>query len=75
MAGITSDLAKKFPETPSLWTISAGTTLLVHTVYRSKMAMELQQASPMSKIDVTRLPSTLWSFGPVYLLHVSKNDD
>ena len=26
------------------------------------MAMEPQQASPMSKMDETRLPSTLWPF-------------
>ena len=37
------------------------------------MAMEPQQASPMSKLDGTRLPST--PFGPVNLLQVSKNDD
>ena len=41
MAGITSDLAKKNPETTQrppagdLRTISAGTTLLAHTVYPS----------------------------------------
>ena len=38
------------------------------------MAMESQKASPMSKMDGTRLPST-WNFGPAYLLQVSKNDD
>ena len=36
------------------------------------MAMEPQQASPMSKMDGNRL---LGHFGPVYLLQVSKNDD
>ena len=35
------------------------------------MAMEPQQASPMSKIDGARL---LYHFGPVHLLQVSKND-
>ena len=40
------------------------------------MAMEPQQASPMSKMDETRLPSKYSGhFGPVYLLQVSKNDD
>ena len=39
------------------------------------MAMEPQQASPMSKMDGTRLPSTPCHFGPVYLLQVRKNDD
>ena len=39
------------------------------------MTMEPQQASPMSKMDETRLPSTLGHFGPVYLPRVSKNDD
>ena len=41
-------------------------------LYRS---MDLQQASPMSKMDGTRLPSTPWHFGAVYLLQASKNDD
>ena len=40
-------------------------------MYMSKMAMEPQQNSPMSKMDETRLPSTLWLF----LFQVSKNDD
>ena len=39
------------------------------------MAMKPQQASPMSKMDGTRLPGTPWPFRPVYLLQVSKNDD
>ena len=39
------------------------------------MAMETQQASPMSKMDGTRLPVLFDHFGPVYLLQVSKNDD
>ena len=37
--------------------------------------MEPQQASPMSKMDGTRLPSTPWPFCPAHLLHASKNDD
>ena len=37
------------------------------------MAMELQQASPMSKMDGTRV--LLGHFGYAYLLQVSKNDD
>ena len=38
------------------------------------MAMESQQASPMSKMDGTRLPEVLFGhFGPVYLLQVNKN--
>ena len=39
------------------------------------MAMEPKQASPVSKMAETKLPSTPWHFGPVYLLQVSKNDD
>ena len=34
------------------------------------MAMEPQQASPMSKMDGTTLPSTPWPFSGI-----SKNDD
>ena len=42
----------------------------------SKLAMEPQRASPMPKMDETRLPSTPWPFWMyVYLLQVSKNDD
>ena len=43
--------------------------------YRSKKAMEPQQASLMSKMDGTRLLSSPSHFEPVYLLHASKNDD
>jgi hypothetical protein len=41
------------------------------------MAIEPQQASPMSKMDGTKLPNTpcLGHFGPVYLLQLSRNDD
>ena len=39
------------------------------------MAMEPQQASPISKMDGTSLTSTHCHFGPVNLLQVSKNDD
>ena len=39
------------------------------------MAMEPKEASLMSKMDGTRLLSSPSHFEPVYLLHVSKNDD
>ena len=39
------------------------------------MAKEPQQASPMSKMDRTLLPSTIWPFVSVFVLQVSKNDD
>ena len=39
------------------------------------MTKEPQQAIPMSKMDRTRLRSTLWPLGPVFVLQVSKNDD
>ena len=40
------------------------------------MAREPQQASPMSKMNETKLPSTPWPFWIIYyLLQVSKNDD
>ena len=35
------------------------------------MTMEPKQATPMSEMDGTKLPSTPWQF----LLQVSKNDD
>ena len=35
----------------------------------------MQQASLMSQMHGTSLPSTPQPFGPVYLLQVSKNDD
>ena len=40
------------------------------------MTMEPQQASPMSKMDRTSNKCKQYDhFGPVYLLHVRKNDD
>ena len=39
------------------------------------MTMEPMQASPMPKIDRTRLPSMPWPFWALYLLWVSKIDD
>ena len=43
------------------------------------MAREPQQASPMSKMNETKLPSTPWPFWTCihiyYLLQGSKNDD
>ena len=35
LSGFASDLAKISGDPPSLWTISAGTTLLVHTVCKT----------------------------------------
>ena len=39
------------------------------------MAVDPQMASPMSKMDGTRLPSTFLPFWTVCLLQVSKNGD
>ena len=39
------------------------------------MVVDPQQASAMSKMDGTSLPSTPCHFRSIYLLQVSKNDD